>query len=228
MARTRNPLHHKQKNDEQRFRFRVRFERPPGAGGWDLERTLFAWLDQRIGKGNYAFYPDYWVGHGLGYTEHNETYALHFDDHTIIPDLLMHYDGIYLEVTKPVQFRAVVQREQLRRLRASISQLQRYLVDYLNKPYVRVTWAMGQARFMNGNSVSIGDNIRVGRINELTQIDGLLSVVPPEGQDLTVMLSDYLRGALEMSVVNWRDKRPPPTPEELEPLQRFIETICQV
>jgi len=69
------------KVDERRFRFRARFESPSGAGRWRMEDNIFKWLDQRVGKDNYALHSDGWEGHS------RDCYALYFDDHTIIDDL---------------------------------------------------------------------------------------------------------------------------------------------
>lgn len=76
--------------DERKYRVRLRFERPPGVGEWDT-CALEGWLNERLGRRRWGLHGDSWEGHSF------ESFALHFDDHTVIPDLLVYIDSMSIQ-----------------------------------------------------------------------------------------------------------------------------------
>ena len=207
---------------KNRFRFRVRFERPPGGGVWDLERSLLSWLDRRLGKDNYAFQEDRWDGYGL------HAYALHLDDHTAIPDLLAHYDGIRTEIRRRPQFRASIDRQTARAARLAIAALQTRIVERLNADCVRVIWSMGRAEMLPGEASTVGDHLMLSRIRSLSEIDALLSALPSDGEPLEVVLEDDHRGVLEVGLTMLGDVRPPVSVEEIAPIRALVDSLHEI
>ena len=205
---------------ERRFRFRVRFENPPGGGSWAQEKSFFAWLDERLGKGKYSFHEDNWEGHGV------DCRALHFNDHAIIPDLLTRYAQIYLAAPKKFLFVTSLTHEQARDAREAIAHLQQYLVDQINKPVVIATWAMGTLSFLPGPKQSVGEHMKADRVLRLSLICRQLNVVPAVGETVPIVLEDSERGALEVGFALWRDKKP--DPKHAAVLERLIASLTQI
>jgi len=72
------------KVDDARFRFRIKLETPKDGFGQCLNE-LHAWLDKRLGRGNYGLHSVRWSGR-------INAIAIHTDDPTLAPDLLEWYD----------------------------------------------------------------------------------------------------------------------------------------
>jgi hypothetical protein len=208
------------KIDEHRFRCRVRFERP-GTGLWDVHKYVHAWLDARLGKDNYAFHPDTWDGHGL------EAHALHFDDYTIIPDLMKHYDAIVTVAHRTPKFWATVARADVRVLRDAIFHIQQTITERLNADEVKVTWTLGVCSVRYGVEMKLGDVARLREVFALTEIDTLLSRSPPLDESFIVELEDGQRGSLETGLGLLQDLRPAPE-EHISVLRAFLDTVTVI
>ncbi len=219
MGRTR-PNWPKKLADERRFRFRVRFVRPPGDGIWDQE-PLRRWLDQRLGRDGWGLYPDTWDGHGA------ETYALHLDDHTAIPDLLNLWEGQQLKLYAKPLFRVCLGPNVIAAIRSAIRDLQGVIVDDLNADYPTVTWAMGTCALLPGVTETIGHKLRMDHIRRLGEVDTLLSAVPTAGERLIAILEDEHRGAVELGVSKLGDIRPIPV-ETIEALRLLLDELDEV
>jgi len=209
--------HFQKKLDERRFRFRARFERPE-EGVWKLEDGLTHWLDKKLGRDNYALHGDDWEGHGWN------SYALHFDDHTIIPELLDRLESLRAEVRRVPSYVVSITREQARAVRSAIVALQACLVDKLNAEMPRVTWAMGRCEVLRDMPQTEGERVHISNINMLTEVDRLLSVNDGTG---SVRLEDGQRGAIEVALLHMRDLRPAPV-EHIAVLRAFLSGLVDV
>ncbi len=72
------------KVDDARFRFRIKLETPKDGFGQSLNE-LHAWLDRRLGRGNYGL-------HSVRWSNYLDAIAVHTNEQTLVPDLLKWYD----------------------------------------------------------------------------------------------------------------------------------------
>lgn len=205
--------------DDRRFRYRARFEKPPGQGNWNQRETVLAWLDARVGKGRYAWHEDSWEGHGV------DAFALHVDDYAAIAEFQHHYAGIYLKVTEPPKFAGHFTRGELSAIRAAIAAMQQHLVERLDTPIKRVVWTMGRAAIPRNVPTGRGDHLGLDRINDLTPIDTALSVVPAGDETAHVKIEDRNRGSLEVGFAMWRDARPAPAADAVAAIRLLLDRL---
>jgi len=81
------------KTDAGRFRIKVKFAIPSGGLG-RVTDDLYAWLNQRLGRGRYAVHPDRWDGYV-------QASAVHFDDPDAVNEVVA-----WLEARVPAVERA--------------------------------------------------------------------------------------------------------------------------
>ncbi len=206
--------------DERRFRFRVRFTYPEG-NGWRRTEDLRAWLDKRLGAGNWRQFPDTWDGHGL------DAYAIHLDDHTVIPDLVDLLDHQQLVPYRRPVFRAELGSNMVAAIRSAIHTLQNQIVADLNSKGTTVSWGMGTCQFVPGAWQGAWDCLRVKRIGLMGEVDTALSAVPASGEPLAITLNDGQRGAVEWGVTVLQDLRPAPT-DTIERLRLLLDALEEV
>ena len=208
------------KEDEARYRFRIRFTRPPGNGIWHGEKVS-NWLNERLGRDGWRKYPEYWAGHG------QYTYAIHLDDHTVIPDLLAFWQTQELTPSYNPVFQASLGPNMIGVVRNAVRQLQQHMVDEINKEQQQVTWTLGTCTILP--NVWKGGWLcdRVERIRLLGEVDTLLSSLPAEGGALSVQIEDRQRGALEIGVAMLGDLKPPPT-VTIEDLRLLLDGLDEL
>ena len=66
--------------DSRRFRIKVKFAIPPNGLG-RVADDLHLFLQERLGRGNYAVHPDHWASH-------MQSSAIHLDDHAAVGDVV--------------------------------------------------------------------------------------------------------------------------------------------
>jgi hypothetical protein len=66
--------------DARRFRIKVKFAIPPHGLG-RVTDDMHRFLQDRLGRGNYAVHPDNW-------SSHLQASAIHLDDHTAVADVV--------------------------------------------------------------------------------------------------------------------------------------------
>jgi hypothetical protein len=205
------------KLDERKYRFRVRFERLPG-GGFFRGDAFALWLDERLGSKNYAFHPDTWEGHGI------ETYALHFDDHRIIPELLKFHATLEVINSTKARFVATVNRDQVEALGIAIPALQARLIDLLGAAGLQTIWALGRCDLVSAVTATMGDRLRLAHVNLLAMVREKLERC--SAKDGALIIEDDQRGAVELGLVMLRDLRPQPA-EEIKALQALTEALVE-
>ena len=208
------------KEAECKYRFRIRFTRPPGNGVWHSE-NVGTWLNEKVGRDGWVMYPDRWDGHGM------YTYAVHLDDHTIIPELLAFWQQQELLPCYNPIFRASLGPNVRGAIRSAIRELQQAMVDDINKHEQQVTWALGKSELIRGVRNTMYLKLRMDRIRWLGEVETLLSEVPSSGGTLTFQIEDCQRGALEVGVALLSDLKPPRT-ATIEDLRLLLDAIEEV
>ena len=206
--------------DERRFRFRVRLKRPPGSGLWGTEE-LVDWLNQRLGRDAWAKYPDIWEGHGT------DTYAIHLNDHRVIPELIELLERQQLIPYAKPMFQATLGPNVVAAIRGAIHALQGQIVEDLNADWPTVSWAMGSCTLLPGVVETVGHKLRMDSIRRLGEVDTLLSTIPAAGEPLAVVLEDEHRGAIEVGISMLGDVCPVPV-DTIESLRLLLDALEEV
>ncbi len=84
---------------------------------------------------------------------------------------------------------------------------------------------MGRCAFLPGEPETVGDRIAVERINTLTEVARLVSVISANDEARELRLEDSHRGALEVALAMYRDWKPAGPDEHTPVLRGFLAAL---
>ncbi len=182
----------KKVEDERRFRFRVRFERPEGTGDWDVS-ALENWLTERVGRPGYGLHDDDQWGKKW------EGFAIHLDDHRIISDLVAYIDGMKIQRVRIETYTATVGANFADAVIAGIRDLKGMIAEKINQHHGQDVCCRETLKIKHGVYTGGIEDRLLKRIGTMTRLEERLVAARSSKeaeQQFTVTLDEYEHVAL--------------------------------